>query len=144
MDEIRVLPVALLSPHLPTRSGLPPLALLWFAHIGFQQNVPMIAHSTPTGSPTSNRSTHGISRESHPYSTVSSPTPAPLLLHPQTLPFCNIQLTSSIQNLIISPIICTGHSMAVRQNNFLASLRDRSRALAVGVRRNIHYTTSSV
>ena len=85
---------------------------LWlsFPHIGFQQNVPMIAHSTPRGSPTSNRSTHRASRESHPYSTVSSLTPAPRFLHPQALPFCNIQLTSSIQNLIISPIICTSHS----------------------------------
>ena len=49
-------------------------------------------------------------RESHPSSTVSSHTPASPFLHPQSLPFCNIQLTSSIQNLIISPIICTGHS----------------------------------
>ena len=46
----------------------------------------------------------------HPYSAVPSLTLAPPFLHPQTLPFCNIQLTSSIQNLITSPIIRTGHS----------------------------------
>ena len=56
----RVPSVALL-PHPPP----PPFPLnqafhlcLSFPHIGFQQNVSMIAHSNPRGSPTSNRSTH--------------------------------------------------------------------------------------
>ena len=96
-------------PNLPTKSGLPPLPLLpghWFAtkcsHVSpfhsqrfsylqqihtqaFEQRIALILNSLLTYSP-------------------------PPFLHPQSLPFCNIQLTSSIQNLIISPLICTGHS----------------------------------
>ena len=82
---------------------------LSFPHIGFQQNVSIIAHSTPRGSLPPTDPHTGISWESHPYSTVSSLTAAPPFLHPQTFPLCNTQLTSSIQNLIISPIICIGH-----------------------------------
>ena len=108
MDEIRVLSVALLYPRLPTKSGLPPLPLLpphWFStkcsHDSqfYSQRLPYLQQIH----------TQALA-ENRTHLKVSSHTPTPLVLHPQTLPFCNIQLTSSIQNLIISPIICTAHS----------------------------------
>ena len=55
--ESRVPSVALL-PHPPFPLNQAFHLCLFFPHVGFQQNVSMIAHSNPRGSPTSNRSTH--------------------------------------------------------------------------------------
>ena len=59
-----------------------------FPRIVFQQNVPMIAHSTPRGSPTSNRSTHRHQQRIAPilnslltysHSTISTSSNFPIL-----------------------------------------------------------------
>ena len=71
------------------------------------------SHGSPCyshrGSPPPTDPQTGISRESHPSSTVCPQTPAPSFPHPQFLPICKGQLTSPTHNLIISPIVCIGH-----------------------------------
>ena len=106
--ELGVLSVVLPPPPFPLNQAFYPC--LSCARAGFQQNVPMVAHSTLIQAPPPPTDTHtGISRELHPFSTVCPHTPATRFPQPQCLPFCKNQLTSPIHNLMISPIICTGH-----------------------------------
>ena len=110
----------------PTKSGLlslSPLPPHWFS-TKCSHGSPF--HS-PTGSPYLIDPHTGISRESHPSSTVRPHTSAPPFPHPQSLPFCKSQLASPIHNLMISPIICTGHFLGSKTNNFgISAVSNRS------------------
>ena len=142
MDEIRVLSVALLSPRLPTRSGLPPLALLpphWFST--------KCSHDSPFHS------------QRFPYlQQIHTQALAENRTHLQQSPHILPPHRSYILNLSHSAIFSLRHlyrtsqsppsfvqaiPVAVRQNKFLASLWDRTGISAVGAGRNIHYATSS-
>ena len=129
-----------------TKSGFLFLPLLFLSYrirfsvsaspppIGSQQNFPMVAHSAPRF-PTSNRSTHGHYKRITTYPQQSANTHQ--LHHSHTLSF---SYSARVCWLVTpSPIVSTCIFHGNQKMNLTSA--NRTRASAVGVRRNNHHAT---